>query len=456
MVSFKPHTQGRRRAPYSPACATRTRSALLSLPHELLFKIATHIVAMPGTMPASSFISAKPAWRTSIAGLANASRDTRDAALRAWFRVLVLRDEDDWGIVLAVFSAIRFSVREIYIHSRAVSPSTPPDALLSFPALLSAHINAHNDVTFDPRIGYTYYTLLPHIPRGLKRLAIAHAHAPDGERLESLVCASKTGDGIQLEELRLGRCTLFDCATEGCSYWPAFPHDHDAYFSDDGAVEYAVSPLSFPITSKGKFISANHAVIRDYRFPVNDQPVPRFACFRLPTEYRLTIFLYDVQSSIAQDLLPLRSLRVLHLGVYLTPHIALSTHQHHHAPFMHHTALSPININAHPHVIPANGHLGPVNHLLPLPVPVPPPHHLHLLHHPHHRAPLHCPSLWASPCAACQVQFGPATKVAEHAACTVLGGMLPWIEEVSWAGYFERYGKGVSRWVRGRDDWVRR
>ncbi|KAG8791766.1 hypothetical protein FRC12_008187 [Ceratobasidium sp. 428] len=400
MVSFKPHTQSRRRTPYSPACAARTRSALLSLPHELLFKIATHVVAMPGTMPASSLISAKPAWRTSIAGLANASRDTRDAALRAWFRILVLRDEDDWGIVLAVFSAIRFSVREIYVHSRAVSPSTPPDALLSFPALLSAHINAHNDVTFDPRIGYTYYTLLPHIPRGLKRLAIAHAHAPDGERLESLVCASRTGDGIQLEELRLGRCTLFDCATEGCSYWPAFPHDHDAYFSDDGAVEYA--------------------------------------------------------SSIAQDLLPLRSLRVLHLGVYLTPHIALSTHQHHHAPFMHHTALSPININAHPHVIPANGHLGPVNHLLPLPVPVPPPHHLHLLHHPHHRAPLHCPSLWASPCAACQVQFGPATKVAEHAACTVLGGMLPWIEEISWAGYFERYGKGVSRWARGRDDWVRR
>ncbi|KAG8707824.1 hypothetical protein FRC08_000270, partial [Ceratobasidium sp. 394] len=214
-------------------------------------------------------------------------------------------------------------------------------------------------------------------------------------------------------------CTLFDCATEGCSYWPAFPHDHDAYFSDDGAVEYA--------------------------------------------------------TSIAHDLLPLRTLRVLHLGVYLTPHIALSTHQHHHAPFMH-AALPSTPHN--PHLTPAHPHLTPVNvplavNVQPIPAnpahpttlnhpiaPIhfhpPPPHHLHLLQHPHHRTPLHCPSLWASPCAACLAQFGPATKVAEHAACSVLGGLLPWIEEVSWAGYFERYGRGVSRWVRGREDWVKR
>ncbi|KAG9089133.1 hypothetical protein FS749_001596 [Ceratobasidium sp. UAMH 11750] len=244
MVSFKQHVNSLRRAScavhLTPLRSARSRPALLALPHELLFKIASYVVAAPGILPGSSFISAKPAWRASIAGLANASRDARDVALRAWFRVLVLWDEDDWDII-AAFSAIRFSVREIYVHSRALSPTTPPDALLAFPALRSAHINAHNDVSFDPRTGYTYYTLLPHIPRGLKRLAIAHAHAPDGERLEALVHASKSRDGIQLEELALGRCTLFDCATEGCSYWPAFPHDHDAYFSDDGAVEYAVS-----------------------------------------------------------------------------------------------------------------------------------------------------------------------------------------------------------------------
>ncbi|KAG8734902.1 hypothetical protein FRC10_011226 [Ceratobasidium sp. 414] len=244
MVSFKAHVTSLRRAPCSahlaPVRVARSRSALLSLPHELLFKIASHVVAVPGILPGSSFISAKPAWRTSIAGLANASRDARDVALRAWFRVLVLGDEEDWDIIGA-FPAIRFSVKEIYVHSQALSPAIPPDALLAFPALRSAHINAHNDVSFDPRSGYTYYTLLPHIPRGLKRLAIAHAHAPDGERLETLVHASKSRDGMQLEELRLGRCTLFDCATEGCSYWLAFPHDHDAYFSDDGAVEYAVS-----------------------------------------------------------------------------------------------------------------------------------------------------------------------------------------------------------------------
>ncbi|QRV98459.1 hypothetical protein RhiJN_26478 [Ceratobasidium sp. AG-Ba] len=384
MVSFIPvqpqhHRRHRTSCQLTPVRVARP--SLLALPHELILKIAQHIVAAPGILPGTSFISAKPSWFGTIAGLANASRDTRDASLRAWFRVFIVREEGDWHAAITL-SAVRFSVREIYVCSQAVSPATCPDALLSFPALRSAHINAHNDVSFDPRHGYTYFTLLPLVPRSLKRLAIAHAHAPDAERLQALV----NRDGLRLEELRLGRCTLFDCANEGCSYWPAFPHDHDAYFSDDGSVEYAMS--------------------------------------------------------IAQDLMPLRSLRTLHLGVYLTPHIALATHQRDHAPFF---------------VNPANSHVVPVNPPLPplLGNPPPPPHHLHLLAHPHHRAPLHCPSLWASPCSACYEQFGPATKVAEHTACRVLGSALPWIEEVSWAGYFERYGKGVSTWTRSREDWVR-
>ncbi|CAE6480156.1 hypothetical protein ACGC1H_005293 [Rhizoctonia solani] len=380
MVSFKPWTTKLQPIHMNAQSTRRVPVSLLTLPDELLQKIATHVVFVPGIYLGSTFISAKPRWAT-IAGLANASHDARFLALRAWFRVLVLKDGKDWEVV-SKFSTIAQFVRELYVHATALGPTTATDALLTFPALRAAHINAHNDVTFDVYEGYKYYTLLPIIPKGLKRLALTHTHAPDGERLEALAQI-----GGELEELRLGRCTLFDCATQGCSYWPAFPHDHDAYFSDAGAVEYA--------------------------------------------------------TSIAQDLAPIKNLRVIHLGVYLTPHVALATHQHQHS---HVPMVSP-SLNA---TIPNLDSL----------IHPPPPHHLHLLHHPHHRAPLHSPTLWSTPCEACLTEFGPATQIAEHAASSALGNLVPGLEEISWAGYFERSGQGVSAWrratvARGKTDWVR-
>ncbi|CAE6450912.1 unnamed protein product [Rhizoctonia solani] len=386
MVSFKPcptklqptHMNAQPTRPIVSSHAPQAVS-LLTLPDELIQKIAAHIVFVPGIYLGSAFISAKPRWAT-IAGLASASHDARAVALRAWFSVLILKDEEDWEVA-SKFSVIPLFVRELYVHATALGPTTATDALLTFPALRAAHINAHNDVTFDSYEGYKYYTLLPIVPRGLKRLALIHAHAPDGERLEALAQSAS-----ELEELRLGRCTLFDCATQGCSYWPAFPHDHDAYFSDEGAVEYA--------------------------------------------------------TSIAQDLAPITSLRVVHLGVYLTPHAALATHQHQHS---HIPVLSPSVTAAIPNV----------DYL----IHPPPPHHLHLLQHPHHRAPLHSPTLWSTPCEACLTQFGPATQIAEHAASSALGNLVPGLEEISWAGYFERSGQGVSAWRRsvgskGKSDWV--
>ncbi|KAG8689796.1 hypothetical protein FRC11_000538 [Ceratobasidium sp. 423] len=172
--------------------------SLLTLPDELIQKIAAHVVFVPGIYLGSAFISAKPRWAT-IAGLANASRDARTVALRAWFRVLILKDEEDWEAA-SRFSVVALFVRELYVHATALGPATATDALLTFPALRAAHINAHSDVTFDSSEGYKYYTLLPIVPRGLKRLALTHAHAPDGERLEAL--ARSAGE---LEELRVVR-----------------------------------------------------------------------------------------------------------------------------------------------------------------------------------------------------------------------------------------------------------
>ncbi|KAF8691016.1 hypothetical protein RHS03_08870, partial [Rhizoctonia solani] len=378
MVSFKTRSTGLEPTHMNAQIMRpQTFGSLLILPDELLQKIAAYVVFVPGIYLGTAFISAKPRWAT-IAGLASASRDARAVALRAWFRVLVLKDQEDWDVASRP-SFINLFVRELCVHATALGPTTATNALLGFPALRAVHINAHNDVTFDPYVGYKYYTLLPDVPKGLKRLAVTHAHAPDGERLEALA-------NSELEEIRLGRCTLFDCATQGCSYWPAFPHDHDAYFSDEGAVEYA--------------------------------------------------------TSISQDLAPIKNLRTIHLGVYLTPHAALSTHQHQHS---HIPVLSP----------PITASIPNLDSLLH----PPPPHHLHLLQHPHHRAPLHSPTLWSNPCEACLTEFGPATQIAEHAASSALGKLVPGLEEISWAGYFERSGQGVSIWrrsmgSRGAVDWI--
>lgn len=74
---------------------TMSTSSLMTLPCELVDKIAAHVVSVPGVLHGSEFISAKPRW-WAIAGLASASRETRIVALRAWFRVFILRKEQDW------------------------------------------------------------------------------------------------------------------------------------------------------------------------------------------------------------------------------------------------------------------------------------------------------------------------------------------------------------------------
>jgi hypothetical protein len=79
----------------TPFC--RVAPSLLTLPHELVHKIVSHVAYAPGIYFGSTFISAKPRWPV-IAGLASASRETRIVALRAWFRVLVLRQEEDWEV----------------------------------------------------------------------------------------------------------------------------------------------------------------------------------------------------------------------------------------------------------------------------------------------------------------------------------------------------------------------
>lgn len=98
---------------HPPLCRLDRRATLLVLPHELLFKIATHVVTTSGVFPGSTFISSKPHWGT-IAGLASASRATRDVALRAWFTTLVLKGEEDWDVV-AGFGDVRLFVRCVLI-----------------------------------------------------------------------------------------------------------------------------------------------------------------------------------------------------------------------------------------------------------------------------------------------------------------------------------------------------
>lgn len=90
----------------------------------------------------------------------------------------------------------------------------------------------------------------------------------------------------------------------------------------------------------------------------------------------------DIQQlSLAAELRPLRQLKRLHMGLYLTPTEALTAHRTHHS-----------NTSIH----------GP---------------------------------LWEPVCQLCLDEFGSETQEAEESATTVLGYEVPNLEEISWSSF---------------------
>ncbi|KAG8708553.1 hypothetical protein FRC08_018831, partial [Ceratobasidium sp. 394] len=87
-------------------------------------------------------------------------------------------------------------------------------------------------------------------------------------------------------------------------------------------------------------------------------------------------------NSLARELKPLQSLQVLHMGLYLTPHEAISAHLRDH-------------------------HSGGEGS-----------------------------SAWNIPCSACSEQYRDQTSDAEAVANEIIFNELPQLERISWASYF--------------------
>ncbi|CAE6536125.1 unnamed protein product [Rhizoctonia solani] len=322
-----------------------------------------------------------------IRGLSSTSRWIRSRVLARWFKILVVRETDDWDIVAKMricahimssrptptsgaASTLQCTVRvcgQRRIHAiskpshcgyrrtqRFRSSCSKPGVFMRFPNLHTAVIDAHNDFVLHARnpgndaqsIGH-YRLVAPQLPNTLRRLWITNAHGPDVRVIQN-ACVQCP----QLEDLLIDRCTLFsprllpqpeneiqtthagDRESPGCHFWNNFPNDHDAYFASIGVTDYA--------------------------------------------------------HSLAAELRPLKHLKHLHMGLYLTPTEALAAHRTHHSDLRIHG------------------------------------------------------SLWDPVCQSCLNEFGSETQEAEESASTALGYEIPNLEEVSWSSFYSVKKAGRS------------
>ncbi|KAG8785116.1 hypothetical protein FRC12_017961 [Ceratobasidium sp. 428] len=319
------------------------------LPPELLLYIiatssATSATADPEPLDGSSSyprVRPKPEF-ASLSGLNGSCRMYHEAVQKAWYYVLVIREKNDWKIVEEL--KIASYVREIRVLSPALGRWVPHDVFMSFTQLHTAYIDAHNDFELNESQPVTatslpvdteaspigrYRILAPCLPSSLRRLYVTNAHGPDISIIQTLRSCCP-----QLQDLSISRCSLFsprlrssDTKNMTCTFWNRFPSDHDSYFANEGIEDYA--------------------------------------------------------ASLARELKQLDNLLSLHMGLYLTPHEAISTHIRDH-------------------------------------------------HHLKHEG----DSFWDSPCVICSDQFRGQTCNAEMAANNVLFGQLPHLENISWASFF--------------------
>jgi hypothetical protein len=107
--------------------------------------------------------------------------------------------------------------------------------LVDFTHLRAVSIDAHGDVSHDEQNHFAYCDLIRALPSSLRRLEITREHGPDIK-----IIATAKECCPDLEELRLGRCTVFN-SPPVCDFWRSFPFDHDSYISSEDTNSYAVS-----------------------------------------------------------------------------------------------------------------------------------------------------------------------------------------------------------------------
>ncbi|KAG8718483.1 hypothetical protein FRC08_005171 [Ceratobasidium sp. 394] len=187
-----------------------------------------------------------------------------------WAQVLTVRDPADWD---RVFRYVNY-VRELHCLDGAFSAAYGT-VLQHFPRLYAVSIDAHSDVTCGATGRFAYCNLFTALPRSIRRLEITHAHGPD---VRVIQLANR--DCPLLEELRLGRCTMFN-RHPACPFWESFSFDHDAYMSLDGADEYSrsltkeLSPMKhLAVLRLGVYLIPSTLVLSHRLFHTHDQPVP--------------------------------------------------------------------------------------------------------------------------------------------------------------------------------------
>ncbi|KAB5589676.1 hypothetical protein CTheo_6877 [Ceratobasidium theobromae] len=245
--------------------------------------------------------------------------------------------------------------------------------LSAFPHLYGATIDAHSDVHRGDNHRFAYRDVIATLPPSLKRLEIIHAHGPDIRVISTVkkYCP-------HLEELRLGRCTMFN-RVPACDFWASFPHDHDAYISSSETNSYS--------------------------------------------------------DSLGQELAPLKNLRSLRMGLYLSPSNIVLGHKLYHrrgiaAPetIVWQTAIplselprNPFTQDVHPHLEHAT-----TEHLVSI------------LHRPDSE-----PNT-AFDCPWCMEATADISKAAETAANAILRQHVPSLSKIQWMGWLTPGHLGVN------------
>ncbi|CAE6334280.1 unnamed protein product [Rhizoctonia solani] len=317
----------------------------------------------------------KKQWQR-LGGVVSSTKYYRHVLVKKWFAVVVLHDHSDWDRLMdpGWMGGLQSSVCVVLAAKGALISSprnrTNTDVLMGFNSLSRVSLDYHNDFL---RSGpsYPYYQLITELPRSLEVLEILNAHGPD-EHIIKL--ASRCCP--DLTELRLGRCTMFN--NRNCVWWKAHPADHDAYMADRGVEAYA--------GAVGNLI----------------ENMPK--------------------------------LRVLHIGVYLTPIEAVWAHR------VDHRRLHPI-----PDVMRHENPEGIHNHLHQVALaaasgeePEPPVNY--------HYPPLAKQEIWDAPCSECDRHFKVPAENAELRTACVLSARVWSLRTISFASFTSPGRVGSSAW----------
>ncbi|KAG8777369.1 hypothetical protein FRC12_000419 [Ceratobasidium sp. 428] len=255
---------------YSPPNAEPSSNLTLPrpIPNEIIERICVFLFTSPSSKnhDNTSVISHKPRW-SDVAGFMNASPELHAMGLVRWVAVLKVREAEDWE-QMPRFAHLSHWVFELVCLDGVFVANIPkPHILDRFNHLSALSIDAHRDLVHYDSGQFRHRGLITVLPTSLKRLEILHAHGPDSGIITAVqkYCP-------KLEDLRLGRCTMFN--QPACQFWRQFPNDHDSYFGNQGVEAYACA--------------------------------------------------------LARELRPLRALKYLKLGIYLMPVDVVCAHRFYH------------------------------------------------------------------------------------------------------------------------------